>query len=68
MIENPNEYKGFKKIVNLFYNEAIEDLENENENKIEPEKTIKIEPKIIFDNKDGNLKMEILVCQKKMSQ
>ena len=61
MENNPNKYKSFKQIVNLFYNEAIEDLEENTHKNTKPIKPIKIEPKVIFDNIDGNIKLEIFI-------
>ena len=61
-METGNKYKSFRQIVNVFYNEALEDLdETKEKNSSKPEKMVKIEPKFIEDNTDGLIKLEIFI-------
>ena len=61
-METSNKYKSFRQIVNLFYNEALEDLDETIEKKnINLTEKIKIEPKFIEDNIDGTIKLEVYI-------
>ena len=62
---NKEEYKNFKQIVNIFYNEEIEGI-NEDKEKIKKEGTIKIEPRIFYDKFSGDMKIEFKIGNKKM--
>ena len=62
---NKEEYKNFKQIVNIFYNEEIEGI-NEEKEKIKKEGTIKIEPRIFYDKFSGDMKIEFKIGNKKM--
>ena len=59
------ENKSFKKIVNLLYNEEIENINSEeiDENIVG---TINIEPRILYDKFTGNMKMEFKIGKNKM--
>lgn len=69
-IPNPsnhtNYYRSFKQIVNTFYNEEIDDINQEEEIPLKNEGTIKIEPKIIYDKFSGDMKVEFKIGTKKM--
>lgn len=57
--------KSFNKIVNILYNEEIENINGE---ELEETKkgTITIEPKILYDKFSGNMKMEFKIGKNKM--
>lgn len=59
------ENKSFKKIVNILYNEEIENINSEeiNENIVG---TINIEPTILYDKFTGNMKIEFKIGKNKM--
>ena len=59
-------YRAFKQIVNTFYNEEIEKLDEEDEIILKDNGTIKIEPKIIYDKFSGDMKVEFKIGNKKM--
>lgn len=61
MQSNSNKYKNFRQIVNLFYNEELEDLDNNKQENTELNNNIKIEPKLIFDKIDKTIKLEIFI-------
>ncbi len=65
MMENKSEYKNFKNIVNIFYNEEIEGI-NESNTIIKGLGTIKIEPKIFYDKFSRDMKIEFKIGDKKM--
>lgn len=58
--------KNFKQIVNIFYNEEIEQIDSEEEMTLKNKGTIKIEPKIIYDKFSGDMKVEFKIGNKKM--
>ncbi|MBR3255590.1 MAG: DEAD/DEAH box helicase [Clostridia bacterium] len=59
------ENKSFKKIVNILYNEEIENIAGEDiEENVAG--TIKIEPRILYDKFTGNMKMEFKIGKNKM--
>ena len=64
---NKEEYKNFKQIVNIFYNEEIAGI-NEDKEKIKKEGTIKIEPRIFYDKFSGDMKIEFKIGNKKISK
>ena len=64
-MEEENKYKNFKQIANIFYNEELQILnDNEQEN---PRKSanIAIEPRILFDKFTGNMKIEFRIGSNK---
>ena len=65
MVSNYDKYRGFKQIVNIFYNEEIEGIEEE-ESELKEQGTIKLEPEIFYDKFTGDMKVEFKVGNKKM--
>lgn len=61
-----NNYRNFKQIVNIFYNEEIEEMDQEEEIALKNKGTIKIEPKVIYDKFSGDIKVEFKIGNKKM--
>lgn len=57
--------KNFKKIVNILYNEEIENINGE-EIEEKASGVIKIEPRILYDKFSGNMKMEFTIGKNKM--
>ena len=60
-------YRNFKQIVNEFYAEEMQEIEESNEHEREeiyPE--IKIEPKIIYDKYESNLRVEFKIGNQRM--
>ena len=59
------DYRSFKQMVNTFYSETVEDIENISDiNK--KRGTIKIEPQIYYDKFAGDMKVEFKIGNKKM--
>ena len=65
MVSNYDKYRGFKQIVNIFYNEEIEGIEEE-ESELKEQGTIKLEPEIFYDKFTGDMKVEFKIGNKKM--
>ena len=66
-INNNEQYRSFKQIVNTFYNEEIEGIgQNEEDIVLKNKGTIRIEPKIIYDKFSGDMKVEFKIGDKKM--
>ncbi|MGN1298020.1 MAG: DEAD/DEAH box helicase [Clostridia bacterium] len=65
MSVNKDEYKNFKQIVNIFYNEEVERIDTESDQLKKPG-TIRIEPKIFYDKFSGDMKIEFKIGNKKM--
>ena len=61
MEEGSNKYRSFKQIVNLIYNEALENSDDTINKNIKAEPKIKIEPKLIYDNAEGNMYLEVFL-------
>ena len=61
-----SKYRNFKQIVNIFYNEEIEEIAEDNDMKIKDKGTIRIEPKIIYDKFLGDMKVEFRIGDKKL--
>ncbi len=61
-----NNYRNFKQIVNTFYNEELDEIDNTEEIILKNKGTIKIEPKIIYDKFSGDMKVEFKIGNKKM--
>ena len=58
-------FRNFKQLVNVFYNEEVEEIDNDDIN----EKgigTVKLEPKILYDKFTGSMKVEFKIGNKKM--
>lgn len=64
-MQNNSEYKNFKNIVNIFYNEELECIGELPEN-IKHSGTIKIEPKVFYDKFSGDMRVEFKIGNKKM--
>ena len=60
-----DKYRGFKQIVNIFYNEEIEGIDEE-ESELKEQGTIKLEPEIFYDKFTGDMKVEFKVGNKRM--
>lgn len=56
-----SKYRNFKQIVNIFYNEEINSLDNEENSEFENTKPIKIEPNIMYDKFSNNIKVEFKI-------
>lgn len=65
-IKNEIKYREFERILNDFYNEQIMEINSEDIEGLADEDKIKIEPKILFDKIDTNLKLEFRLGNKKM--
>lgn len=61
-----NNYRNFKQIVNTFYNEEIEEIDQDEEITLKNKGTIKLEPKVIYDKFSGDMKVEFKIGSKKM--
>lgn len=59
-------YRNFKQMVNTFYKEEIETIDQEEEIVLKNKGTIKLEPKIIYDKFSGDMKVEFKIGNKKM--
>ena len=59
-------YRNFRQIVNIFYNEELEDVNDSEEIELKNKGTIKIEPKIIYDKFSSDMKVEFKIGNKKM--
>ena len=60
-----DKYRGFKQIVNIFYNEEIEGIEEE-ETVLKEKGSIRLEPEIFYDKFTGDMKVEFKIGNKKM--
>ena len=58
-------YRNFKQIVSIFYNETVDGIDNE-KTAIKKAGTIKIEPKIFYDKFLGDMKIEFKIGDKRM--
>ena len=61
----PQSYRNFKQIVNIFYQEEVEGISDE-EDEIKQKGTIKIEPIIYYEKFSGDIKVEFKIGNKKM--
>ena len=64
-MQKNSEYKNFKNIVNIFYNEELQGIEETGE-ELKTPGMIKIEPKIFYDKFSGDMKVEFKIGNKKM--
>ena len=64
-MQNNSEYKNFKNIVNIFYNEELEGISDSPE-EIKHSGTIKIEPKVFYDKFSSDMRVEFKIGDKKM--
>lgn len=60
-----NQNRNFKHIVNMFYNEEIENLNSE-DIEVKNKGTIRIEPQIFYDKFSGDMKAEFKIGRNKM--
>jgi len=58
-------YRNFQQMVNIFYNEAIDGIDEE-ETILQKAGTIKLEPKIFYDRFLGDMKIEFKIGNKRM--
>ena len=56
-----NKYRSFKQIVNLFYNDELENSEEIIEKDSSIYNEVKIEPKFIHDKVDNKIKLEVFI-------
>ncbi len=66
MSESRTTNRNFKQIVNTFYNEEINQIDQEESSNQKKEGNIKIEPKILYDKFLGNMKVEFKIGNEKM--
>ncbi len=59
-------YRNFKQIVNIFYNEEIDGINQEEEIILKNKGTIKIEPFVLYDKFTGDMRVEFKIGDKKM--
>lgn len=64
-MQRNSEYKNFKNMVNIFYNEELEGI-GESPEEIKNFGTIRIEPKVFYDKFSGDMKVEFKIGDKKM--
>ena len=64
-MKNNSEYKNFKNIVNIFYNEELEGI-SESSNELKHFGTIRIEPKVFYDKFSNDMRVEFKIGDKKM--
>lgn len=66
-LRTDSKYRNFKQIVNEFYAEEMQEIEQSNEQeKEEVQQKIKIEPKIIYDKYESNLRIEFKIGNQRM--
>lgn len=61
-----NNYRNFKQIVNIFYNEEVDEIDYEEEIILKNKGTIRLEPQIIYDKFSGDMKVEFKIGSTKM--
>lgn len=64
-LRSDSKYRSFKQIVNEFYSEEMNEIEESNKPEEETEK-IKIEPKIIYDKYTNNFRIEFKIGNQRM--
>ena len=64
MIQNHDKYRSFKQIINSFYNAS--DVEVNNSSKGMTLHTVKLEPRLIYNSYNKNIKMEFKIGNKTM--
>lgn len=64
--KDANQYRNFKQIVNTFYNEEIDEIDQDEEIALKNKGSIRLEPKIIYDKFSGDMKVEFKIGTKKM--
>lgn len=63
---NTKKYRNFKQLVNLFYNEEIENIDKKIKTEMQEKNKVKIEPVIIYDKLTGSMKVEFKIGIDKM--
>ena len=63
-----NKYRGFSQIVNSIYNEAIENLDETQEENKKIDKQVELKPKFIYDNMDEKITLEVFIVNNSMYQ
>lgn len=63
---NTKKYRNFKQLVNLFYNEEIENIDKKIKTEIQEKNKVRIEPVIIYDKLTGSMKIEFKIGIDKM--
>lgn len=63
-ISNNNKYRGFKQLVNIFYSEEIDGIEEDENTNYQG--NIRIEPQIFYDKFTGDMKVEFKIGDKKL--
>ena len=63
---NTNKYRNFNQIMNTFYNEELEEIDQEEEKSLKDKGTIRLEPKIIYDKFNSIMKIEFKIGSKRM--
>ncbi len=64
--KSAEKYRNFKQIVNIFYNEEIDGINQEEETLLKNKGTIKIEPFVLYDKFTGDMRVEFKLGDKKM--
>ncbi len=59
-------YRNFRQIVKTFYNEEIQDISEDNEDTIKYKGNLTIEPKIIYDRFNNEIKVEFKIGDKRL--
>ena len=59
-------YRSFRQIVNNFYNEEVETIDDDKEVIVKSKGTINIEPKIIYDKFTNDMKIEFKIGDKRL--
>lgn len=59
-------FRNFKQLVNVFYNEEVEEIDNDDDINEKCIGTVKLEPKILYDKFTGSMKVEFKIGNKKM--
>lgn len=66
-LRTSSKYRNFKQIVNEFYAEEMQEIEQSNEQeKYETQEKVKIEPKLIYDKYASNLRIEFKIGNQRM--
>jgi SNF2 family DNA or RNA helicase len=61
-----NKYRAFRQLVNSFYNEELQSLEETEEEISITKNKVTIEPKIIYDKLTGDIKLEVYIGDKNL--
>ncbi len=61
-----NQYRNFKQIVNIFYNEEIEEMGHNEQIILKDKGTVRLEPQIIYDKFSGDMKVEFKIGNQRM--